>query len=113
MWADGTQGSGDPSVFDVMSRITSDFNERQLSAIRQVSSPNDINIHCPQNFLLSSDCFAAIKFESSPTNDSTLDTFRYTILGDGSLTHIDTLQHASDYEKRILPLQWAVDSVSK
>ena len=36
----------------------------------------------------------------------------YTIQVDGGLTFIDVVHHAGDYERRVLPLQWAVDSVS-
>ncbi|KAI1786805.1 hypothetical protein LXA43DRAFT_1184913 [Ganoderma leucocontextum] len=34
----------------------------------------------------------------------------HTLRADGGLFHIDVTKHTSDYEKRILPLQWAVDS---
>lgn len=36
----------------------------------------------------------------------------YTIMVDGGLFHVDVVRHTSDYEERVLPLQWAIDSVS-
>lgn len=36
----------------------------------------------------------------------------YTISGDGGLGFIDVVDHKSDFEVRVLPLQWAIDSVS-
>ena len=45
-------------------------------------------------------------------NDSTTTAVNYTIMADGGLAHIDVIKHSSDYERRILPLQWAIDSVS-
>lgn len=97
-----------------MSHITRSFSQRQLSAVRQVSSPDDISTACPQNFNLFSECFAAVAFESIPTIDSNSNAtvpVNYTIRADGGLFHIDVVRHSSDYERRILPLQWAVDSV--
>jgi hypothetical protein len=113
IWADGTQGTGDPSALSIISHITKEFNDKQLDAVKQVPSRNDIRTACPQNFLLSSGCFAAISFEALPKNGSARRSFNYSILADGGLTHIDVPQHASDYERRIMPIQWAVDSVSE
>ena len=36
----------------------------------------------------------------------------YTIWADAGLTFVDVKKHKSDFEKRILPLQWAIDQVS-
>ena len=35
----------------------------------------------------------------------------YTIRGDAGFGFIDVVHHTSDFEERILPLQWAIDSV--
>ncbi|KAI0789486.1 P-loop containing nucleoside triphosphate hydrolase protein [Abortiporus biennis] len=110
VWADATNGSAFPSPNDIMTQISSSFSENQVQAIKKVDSPSDIPSACPQNFNLFSECFAAIAFNSFPTsnpNDST--PLNYTIMGDGGLFHIDVVKHTSDYEMRVLPLQWAID----
>ncbi|TBU26630.1 P-loop containing nucleoside triphosphate hydrolase protein [Dichomitus squalens] len=110
VWADGTNGTGtNPSAHDIISHMTSGFSSKQLRAVRQLESPDDIPSACPQNFNLFSECFAAVAFNSLPGPDGTL-PLNYTLRGDGGLFHIDVTKHSSDYEKRLLPLQWAVDS---
>ena len=78
--------------------------------MKQVSSPDDIPAACPQNFNLFSECFAAVAFYDIPANGSA--PVDYTIWADGGLTFVDVEKHRSDFEKRILPLQWAIDQVS-
>jgi ATP-binding cassette, subfamily A (ABC1), member 3 len=111
IWADGTDGTGFPSPQDIMNHITADFSPRQLSAIHKVDSPDDIPSRCPQNFNLFSECFAGIAFNSIPSKTNASIPLNYTIRADGGLFHIDVVRHTSDYEKRILPLQWAIDEV--
>ncbi|KAI0640229.1 P-loop containing nucleoside triphosphate hydrolase protein [Trametes polyzona] len=110
IWADGTNGTGsNPSAHDIIAHITRDFNGKQLSNVRQLASPADIPSACPQNFNLFSECFAAVAFNSLPGPDGTL-PLNYTLRADGGLFHIDVTKHTSDYEDRVLPLQWAIDS---
>lgn len=112
IWADGTNGSSFPDPADIMSRVTRRFSSRQLHAVRKVASPADIPSACPQNFNLFSECFAAVSFNSiPPMNNTDALPINYTISADGGLFHIDSPKHNSDYEKRILPLQWALDEV--
>ncbi|KAI0778957.1 P-loop containing nucleoside triphosphate hydrolase protein [Trametes elegans] len=109
-WADGTNGTGsNPSAQDIIFRITRDFNGRQLGNVHKLASPEDIPSACPQNFNLFSECFAAVAFNSLPGPDGTL-PLNYTLRADGGLFHIDVTKHSSDYERRLLPLQWAIDS---
>ncbi|CAL1693884.1 unnamed protein product [Somion occarium] len=110
VWADGTNGTASPSPNDIIAHITRGFSDRQLSAVRKVDTPDDIPATCPQNFNLFSECFAAVAFNSFPTAD-TSDTrpINYTLRADGGLFHIDVVRHTSDYELRVLPLQWAID----
>ncbi|CAA7266935.1 unnamed protein product [Cyclocybe aegerita] len=109
IWADGTNGTSNPSPKDIIDRITSDFTSKQLASIRQVDTPAEIPFECPQNFNLFSKCFAAISFIDIPPNGSRTRPVNYTILADGGLAFIDVERHTSDFEKRILPLQWAID----
>ncbi|GLB43544.1 putative ABC-2 family transporter protein [Lyophyllum shimeji] len=109
IWADGTDGTSVPSPSDIMSRITASFTHAQLKAVKKVGSPADIPFACPQNFNFLSECFAAVAFNDIPANTSTGKPVNYTIRADAGLTFIDVIRHASDFEKRILPLQWAID----
>lgn len=95
-----------------MAHVTSGFSSSQLRVVHQLSSPDDIPNACPQNFNLFSECFAAVAFNSMPTANNDTSPLNYTIMADGGLFHIDVKKHSSDYELRILPLQWAIDSVS-
>ncbi|KAL0951946.1 hypothetical protein HGRIS_008597 [Hohenbuehelia grisea] len=109
VWADGTNGTSSPSPLQIIEHISSGFNERQLKGMRQVATPADVPAECPQNFNLFSECFAAVVFNSIPANGSATSPINYTIRADAGLFHIDVFRHNSDYEQRILPLQWAVD----
>ena len=90
-----------------MSRVTRDFTPAQLSAVQQLESPDDIVDSCPQNFNLFSECFAAIAFNDIPESGP----INYTIRADGGLFYINVEKHTSDFELRVLPLQWAIDQV--
>jgi ATP-binding cassette subfamily A (ABC1) protein 3 len=109
IWADGTDGTSSPSPTAIISRITSNFTSNQLSAVKRLASPSDIPAECPQNFNFFSQCFAAITFADIPANGSR--PINYTISADSGLAFINVISHTSDFEKRILPLQWAIDQV--
>ncbi|KAF8910204.1 hypothetical protein CPB84DRAFT_1812882 [Gymnopilus junonius] len=109
IWVDATDGTSNPSPASIISRITSGFTPAQLASVRQTSDPADIPSQCPQNFNLFSQCFAAIAFYDIPANASASRPINYTILADAGLAHIDVVHHKSDFEKRILPLQWSLD----
>lgn len=110
-WADATKGETNTfaSPSDIMSRVTSGFSSAQLAAVKQAPSADVIPSLCPQNFNLFSECWAGVVFNSLPAEGGA--PVNYTIRADGGLFHIDVVSHNSDYEKRILPLQWAIDSV--
>ena len=108
VWVDATEGGGVPSPTELMAHITASFTPKQLNSVRQVASTRDA---CPQNFNLLSECFAGIVFYEIPANSSGLASVDYTIRADLGLNHIDVITHDSDFERRILPLQWAIDQV--
>ncbi|PPR02359.1 hypothetical protein CVT24_011703 [Panaeolus cyanescens] len=109
IWADGTNGSSNPTPQAIIDHITSNFTPHQLSAVRKLDNPADIPRTCPQNFNFFSECFAAIAFFDIPGSGSTGRTVNYTIYADAGLTSIDVEKHTSDFEKRIFPLQWSID----
>lgn len=94
-----------------MSRVTNGFSSAQMSLVHQVASQEDIVQACPQNFNLVSECFAAVSFDAIPSSSNGSSSINYTIFADGGLFHVDVIKHTSDYEERVLPLQWAIDSV--
>ena len=94
-----------------MARVTDGFSSRKLKAVRKVGTMQDIADACPENFNLFSNCFAALYFASIPASGGGDAAVNYTIKADGGLSHIDVVKNKSDFEKRILPLQWAVDKV--
>jgi len=44
-------------------------------------------------------------------NSTDTTPINYTISADGGLSYINVYSHTSDFETRILPLQWAIDQV--
>ncbi|KAF8808210.1 P-loop containing nucleoside triphosphate hydrolase protein [Phlegmacium glaucopus] len=109
VWADGTDGTSNPTPKEIISHITTNFTPNQLTSVKQLSSPLDIPATCPQNFRSFSQCFAAVAFTSIPADGNASNPINYTIFGDGALAFIDVKHHTSDFEMRILPLQWAID----
>ena len=109
-WSDDTDGTGSPSSTDIFSRVTKGFSAKQLASVQKVDT-DDISTLCLQNFNGVSECFATVTFDLIPAagSDSTLN---YTIRVDDHLGFVNVKDHTSDYELRVLPLQWAIDSVS-
>ena len=109
VWSDNTNGTTNPSPKDIMARVLSGFSDKQLGSVRQLAV-KDVGSTCLQNFLGTSSCFAAVSFESIPAAGVN-QTLNYTIRYDSSLGWVDVKNHKSDFERRILPLQWAIDRV--
>ncbi|KDR85831.1 hypothetical protein GALMADRAFT_234928 [Galerina marginata CBS 339.88] len=107
IWADGTDGTSNPTPANIIARVTSGFTPSQLALVKQIPNPADIPAQCPQNFNLFSECFAAVAFYDIPAGGNA--SINYTILADAGLAFIDVERHTSDFEKRILPLQWSID----
>ncbi|KAG2022539.1 multidrug resistance protein 1 [Coprinopsis cinerea AmutBmut pab1-1] len=107
VWADITSGTSNPTPVDIVNRITTSFNDKQLKGIKQVDSAAAILEACPQNFNLFSPCFAAVAFHDIPDGGNS--PINYTIYADSGLSYINVVKHTSDFEKRVLPLQWAID----
>ena len=96
-----------------MAHITRGFTDRQLRGVKKVSSENELAASCTANFNGFSECYAGLSFESFPSSSTDIKPINYTIHADGGMFYINVVKHTSDYEKRLLPLQWAVDSVRR
>jgi hypothetical protein len=118
----------------IVAQLTAGFSPAQRAGVVQVGSPDDIAPKCPQNFNGFSECFAAVVFNAFPsmplsaglngtsaggasrTNTTSsapgvgpnTNAVNYTLRADGGLYHID-VRGRSDYERRVLPLQRALD----
>jgi hypothetical protein len=91
----------------VIDRVTQSFSPAQLRSVVSVPTPDDVAPRCQQNFNGYSECFAAVVFNT----DISGGIINYTIRADAGLFFVDVKNHKSDFEKRILPVQWAVDEV--
>jgi ATP-binding cassette subfamily A (ABC1) protein 3 len=94
-----------------MSRITTGFSHSQLQAVKKIAA-EDIIPTCPQNFNGFSECFAAITFLNLPGSNDSDTNVQYSIQVDAGLIYVNVVRHTSDFEERVLPLQWAIDQVS-
>ena len=115
IWTDTTNSTGFPTPKDIISHIASNFTPTQLAAVKQVRDRSEIPLACPQNYNGVTPCFAAIEFVNIPSvnaSDRVSGPMEYIIHADVGLSYIDVVGHTSDFESRILPLQWAIDSVS-
>ena len=115
VWTGTTNSTGFPTPKDIVSHFVSNFTSTQLAAVKQVQNRSELLLACPQNYNGVTPCFAAIEFVNTPSvnaSDGVLGPMEYVIHADAGLGHIDVVVHTSDFESRILPLQWAIDSVS-
>jgi ATP-binding cassette, subfamily A (ABC1), member 3 len=96
----------------IMALVTEGFSHGQLDGVIKVGSPDDISAACVQNFNGHSHCFAAVTFNPPPLPDyrdqPSVNNISYLIQVDAGLGHIDVRGH-SDYERRMFPLQFALD----
>ncbi|KAF7354426.1 hypothetical protein MVEN_01131600 [Mycena venus] len=110
VWVDTTDRNSSPSPTTIMARITSNFLTSQINAVKKVSTADEVLSECPQNFNGFSECYAALIFYDIPRDNASA-PIKYTIMGDSGLCRIDVKHHEGDYERRIMPLQWALDQV--
>ena len=114
IWTDTTNSTTFPTPKDIISHVMSSFTPSQLAAVKQVQGISELLSACPQNYNGVTPCFAAIEFVNAPsanTSDSVSGPMEYIIHAEAGLSRIDVVDHTSDFENRILPLQWAIDSV--
>lgn len=78
--------------------------------VSRLSDPADIGFVCKSSLRAVTGCYAAVVFESSPTEGGR-QIWNYTLRADGALGNkIDTTKDTNDAEIYALPLQKAVDS---
>jgi len=94
--------------------------------VHKITDPAQVEKECPENFNLLSDCFAAIVFggidvsghvlvrKLSISRAQLISFQNYTIRSDFGLAMTDVKHHGNDdTQTRLLPLQWAIDSVRR
>lgn len=85
-------------------------NAGVTAPVTKVATSHDIVTTCPESFGEISPCFAGLAFDSADTVSGQIN---YTIRGDFGLVRLDAVNTADDdFQKRFLPLQWAIESVS-
>ena len=106
-----TQGAAAPfGAAEVMDVIISAMPADKQSLIRRVESDIDLGLACPQAFNGLSSCFGAVEFTNFTSAGQNLANVAYNLRFDPGLDRVEVSTNTGDAEKRILPLQWAVDS---
>lgn len=95
-----------------MQLVTRSFSPLQLSQVTKANNDRDLLFACPANFNGRSNCFAAITFKT-PDAFRPADAVQYLIRIDAGSKYVNVDKHTSDFETRVLPLQWVLDSVSE
>ncbi|KAH9920558.1 P-loop containing nucleoside triphosphate hydrolase protein [Epithele typhae] len=109
LWSDDTNSTTTGfTANDVVARMTAGFSSKQLAAFQKVTT-DEIAGRCVENPNGKSRCFAAVTFDQLPARGNNK-TINYTIRVDESTSFVDIKGHNSDYEVRVLPVQWAVES---
>jgi hypothetical protein len=92
----------------IIDRVIRDFSPSQRRRVRRAESVDAILAACPQNFNGFSECYAAVVFAALGDGPGAVN---YTLRADGGLYHINVEGGKSDYEQRVMPLQFAIDQV--
>lgn len=111
-YVDNTESSGPSRVPWLISALSqySSLSPAQEARLKPLGSVDDVQRACPSNFNLVSECFAVIIFDSIPQNSTDTTTqFVYTIRADAGRSKVNVENNKSDYERVVLPVQWAVD----
>lgn len=93
----------------IMDILTSQLSPSQRSQIQRLNVETDLAFACPQSFTGLSGCFGAVVFDSLTSDPGTRST-NYTLRFDPGLNKVNVRDNSGDIEKRMFPLQWALDS---
>jgi len=96
-----------------MDHVTANFTQQQLDGVVQAKDEDELLSKCLGNLNNASPCYITITFQNIPTA-STTDTssFNYTLMSDYGVYRVNIDKHSSDFETKVVPAQWAIDSVS-
>lgn len=102
--------AGAPDGSTAHTLVTTALSSTGVDAnVQYVDAAQDIVTMCPESFGDISPCFAGLVFGDLDVSTGTLN---YTMRGDDGLTQVDPVDLANDdFQKRFLPLQWAIESV--
>ncbi|KAJ7822826.1 hypothetical protein B0H14DRAFT_3726268 [Mycena olivaceomarginata] len=107
----GNLPRGGPAVSNQALGCNLEWASQPLYALYSRNSKRLLD-ECPQNFNGFSGCYAGVVFSDIPRNNASA-PITYTIMGQSGLNRIDVMHEKGDYERRVMPLQWAVDQVSQ
>jgi hypothetical protein len=106
IWANISNKTRFISSKDVMVHVPAGFSSSQLNAVKEVTDVDAIFDNCPPK-----KCFATIYFEDFPVSrDDTGRSFNYMMMTDPGRYDM-RIDHNTWAEKKILPLQLAIDQV--
>ncbi|KAG8983110.1 hypothetical protein FRB90_006304, partial [Tulasnella sp. 427] len=109
-WIDITDGTGSPSADQIMDFVTRPLSSSRRQSVVKVDSLDDLAMSCPTNYNGRSSCYAGVIFNGLPPSNDTESPIYYIIRGDMGQTYVNVKRHTGDFEKNLLPIQWAIDS---
>ncbi|KAF9479407.1 P-loop containing nucleoside triphosphate hydrolase protein [Pholiota conissans] len=110
VWADNTNGTGFITAKAIMGQISKNFTLKQLNALKEVENTQQVQQACLLNFNGASGCFSTVTFETIPTTaGSDNRSVEYIIRYDDGVQHINIAKHDTDFETKLLAVQWAID----
>ncbi|KAG8956898.1 hypothetical protein FRC00_004773, partial [Tulasnella sp. 408] len=111
-WVDITDKTGSPSADQIMDIVTRPLSSSRRQSVVKVDDLDALDFQCPTNYNGRSSCYAAVIFNGLPRSNDSVSPIYYIIRGDMGQTYVNVKRHTGDYEKNLLPIQWAIDSVS-
>lgn len=109
-WVDITDKTGSPSADQIMDTVTRSLSSSRRQSVVKVDDLDALDFQCPTNYNGRSSCYAAVIFNGLPRSNDSASPIYYIIRGDMGQTYVNVKRHTGDYEKNLLPIQWAIDS---
>lgn len=95
-----------------MDLVAQPLSSARRQSVIKVDNLDALDLACPTNYNGRSSCYAGIIFNGLPRSNDSASPIFYIIRGDMGETYVNVKGHTGDYEKNVLPIQWAIDSVS-
>ncbi|KAG8891481.1 hypothetical protein FRC01_014673 [Tulasnella sp. 417] len=93
-----------------MDIVTRPLSSSRRQAVVKVDDLDALELACPTNYNGRSSCYAGVIFNGLPRSNDSASPIYYIIRGDMGQTYVNVKRHTGDYEKNVLPIQWAIDS---
>ncbi|KAG8976224.1 hypothetical protein FRC05_004474 [Tulasnella sp. 425] len=110
VWTDITDGTGSPSANQIMDLVAQPLSSARRQSVIKVDNLDALELACPSNYNGRTSCYAGIIFNGLPRSNDSASPIFYIIRGDMGEGYVNVKRHTGDYEKNLLPIQWAIDS---